>query len=140
MQGAELVAVRIPQIGEIENAEGTLTLSWRILDRAPAGGDPRIMKRLDHLSRPGGKAYGAPVCVTGWLAVDRLADSQGASRRSPPVATPTVGDPGFYPERPERGVVETAGGLNIVGAQGDVGEHPILRSDLGQPYCRFRAL
>src|SRR5690606_28175893 len=129
VQGADLVAGRVAQIGQVQLAEGPLAQTRRVLDGAPAGRHPGVVEGVDRLGRPGREADGAAVGVAGRLAVDRLADGEGAARRAPPVATLRVRPlRRLVTERGQDRVIEFARRLDVVCADGDVGEHdsPLL--------------
>src|SRR6185312_2488456 len=70
MQGAELVAVRIAQIGEIELAHPTLAHARRVFDRGAAIGDAGVVPGFRLVARGGCEADGGAVCARRALAVD----------------------------------------------------------------------
>ena len=124
MHGADLVARRIAQIGQDHGAEGALAFAGRILDGATAGGDAGVVEGLDHLGRIGVKADGSAIGVAGGVAVDGLADGEGAYASAPPVAALGVRPlPRLDAQGAERGVIESARRLYVVGADGDVSEY-----------------
>ena len=61
VHGADLVAVGIAQIGEIEFADGAFANAWRILARCRAMGDAGGVPGVGLLGRIGGKADGAAI-------------------------------------------------------------------------------
>src|ERR1700709_1474324 len=72
MHGANLVAIRIAQISDIELVAGAFTDTRRILARLCAVGDAGGVPGIGLLGRSGGKADGAAIGKGRRLAVDRL--------------------------------------------------------------------
>ena len=76
MQGADLVAVEIAQISEIDFAGGTFAHAGRLFASRPAIGDTGGMPRIGLLGRIAGKADGAAIGVGRGFAIDRLRASE----------------------------------------------------------------
>ena len=122
MQGAQLVAVRIAQVGEVELALAAFAHAGRVLAGGPAGGDARRVPGVGLGRRGAGKANGAAVAGRGRLAIDRLAHREDARGRD--VEDPVPIHPGRrHAQRAEHGVVEGLGRLQVIGADHDVREH-----------------
>src|SRR5688572_11685866 len=88
MQAAQLVAVRIAQIGQVELPEWVLAISRRILATGAAGGAAAGMPLVDLGRRVEGKADGRAVPVGSRLAVDRVGDHE--DRAAAAVAKPAL--------------------------------------------------
>lgn len=87
MQGADLVAGGIQQIGQIEVAYGALTHAGRIFAAHSAIGDTGGMPGL-HLppGTLGIKAYGAAIALAGCVTVYGFGDGKDAGRDVMPVS------------------------------------------------------
>src|SRR5215207_1044219 len=79
VKGAKFVAVRIPQIGEIESARGALTCPGRIFDRGAAVLHARFMPSIGLGGILHHEADRAGVGVGGRLMVDRLCDYEATA-------------------------------------------------------------
>jgi hypothetical protein len=78
MQGAELVAVRIAQIGEIQAVKRGLTHTGWGLDRLAAVGDPGSMPEIDMPGRLAGKADRSAIGMGSLLSIDWLGNDEKA--------------------------------------------------------------
>src|ERR1700733_15058843 len=78
VQGAELVAVGIAQIGDIEFHPAAFAYPRRLLAGFSAMGDTCRVKRVGGFRRIRGKADGAAIGVARRLAVDRQCHREGA--------------------------------------------------------------
>src|SRR5579871_5166154 len=121
VQAAELVAVGVAQVGEVEAAAGAL--SRRVFDRDPAVGEAGGVPGVRFRRGLAGEAEGCAVGDRGRVAVDRLGDAEDAGRRHVEEAAlridPTLGDA----QRAKRRVVEFLGPIDVVRADEDVREH-----------------
>ena len=111
VEGAELVTVRVANIGQVHRPHGVVPRSRRVFDRDAAIRNGRIVEFTHLLGRFALEADGTAVGMGRRLAVDRLADTKG-------VAFVPVEEPGVpsvrlvahrlaRPKRAEHGVVET---------------------------------
>ena len=118
VEGAELVTVRVANIGQVHRPHGVVPRSRRVFDRDAAIRNRRVVEFTHLLGRFALEADGAAVGMGRRLAVDRLADTKGVA--FVPVEEPGV--PGARlvphrlarPKRAEHGVVETLGPLDVV--------------------------
>src|SRR3981189_3245479 len=72
MHGADLVAVGVAQIGDIEFVAGPFANAWGVSASRCAMGDTGHMPGVSLLGGSGGKADGAAIGAGRRLAVDRL--------------------------------------------------------------------
>ena len=80
MQGADLVAIWIAQIGKVESGRAALAPAGRIFDGLAAVGDTSIVEGFHLFRAVSGEPYGAAIGMGGRVPVNRLADSEGAGR------------------------------------------------------------
>src|SRR4051794_394373 len=105
MQGTELVAVGIAQIGDIEFHAAAFAYPRRVFAGLAAMRDAGGVKRVGGFRRIGGKADGAAIGKGRRLAVDRLRHREGAGLA--PVENAMAVDPSWgNAERPEQSVIE----------------------------------
>jgi hypothetical protein len=76
IQSADLVAVRIAQIGEIEAARRGLTGAGRRFRRGSTVGDSGAMPPIDLLGRLAGKANRSTIGRRSRLTIERLGDDE----------------------------------------------------------------
>src|SRR4051795_1730868 len=119
---ADLVAVEIAQIGEIEFARAAFANAGRIFAVLAAVGDARRMPGIGLFGRVGRKTDGAAIGVCRRLAVDRLRHREHASLGE--IENTVTVDPGRPDaERAEQRVVERLGLFQVVGADHDMRKH-----------------
>src|SRR4051812_10290290 len=119
MHRADLVAVEVTQIRNIEVDAGALADAGRIFARDAAGGDAGRMPCIDLLRRVGGKADGAAIRARRRLAIDRLRHREHAGLGDVEDAM-AVDARRPHLERSEQAVVERLGLVKVVGADHDV--------------------
>jgi len=120
---ANLVAERVPQIGEIDLPCRALSPTRRILDALASVRDAGIMEGLDLLRAVTGEADGAAVGVGRHLTVDRFGNSKystlGAIKDAALRITSTLWDANGA----EHSIVKPFRRNYIVGPDHDVREH-----------------
>src|SRR3954451_7482979 len=112
---ADLVAVEVTQIGNIEVDARALTDTRRIFARNAAGGDAGRMPCIDLFRRVGGKADGAAIRRRRRFAVDRLRHREHAGLGDVEDAM-AVDARWPHLERGQQIVVEGLGLVEVVGA------------------------
>src|SRR5260221_8078985 len=127
MHGADLVAVGVAQIGDIEFVAGAFANARRILARRRTMGDAGRMPGVGLLGGSGGKADGAAVRKRRRLAVDRLRYRKRAGLGEIE-NTMAVDLGGADIERAEQRVIERLGPVQVVGPDHDVREHSSVSS------------
>jgi len=80
VHGAQLVAIRVEHIGEVECPHRPDARPGRIFDRLAAGRNRGIMECLDLFKAVAGKADGRTIGCAGGLIIDRFTD-----RKIPPL-------------------------------------------------------
>ncbi len=124
MQQAELVAVRVAQIGQIQAAgAGLATPARRVFAGHAASGHAGGMGRIGLRGRLGRETEGAAVANAGRRAVDGRGDAKGVARVAPEGAVLGVGESRLAAEGAEQGIVELLGFVEVAGSQHDVAEH-----------------
>src|ERR1035437_7302145 len=126
VQGAELVAVGIAQIGEIEFARSALAHTRRVLAGLAAIGDAGRMPRVGLLGGARGKTDRAAIGRGRRLAIDRLRHRENASFGHIENAM-AVYPPGRNAERAEQRVIERLGLFQVVGSDHNMRKHPAFR-------------
>src|SRR4051794_864262 len=119
MHRADLVAVEVAQIRDIEVDAGALADAGRIFAGNAAGGDAGRMPCVDLLRRVGGKADGAAIRRRRRFAVDRLCDREHAGLGDVEDAM-AVDARRPHLERGQQIVVKGLGLVEVVGADHDV--------------------
>src|SRR5512140_1294477 len=130
VQRAELVAVRISHVSQVQGTQLAITQTRRVLDRRTALRDRRVVELTDLFRRAALEPDGRAVAEGGRLAIDRLTDAE----RAPVVPIEQaflsrgVLVPGglAYAEHPQNRVVEAPGALDVVGPDHHVTEHRIV--------------
>src|SRR5882757_6023770 len=100
VQGAELVAVGIAQIGDIKLDPAAFADARRLFAGLAAMGDAGRVKRVGLFGRIGGKTDGAAIGMRRGLAVDRLRHREGPGL-GPVENTIAVEPPWLDPQRPQ---------------------------------------
>src|ERR1700759_1758695 len=128
MQRAQLVAVRVAQVSEIEFRRAAFAHARRIFDRGAAGRDARLVPRIRLRRIFRGETDGAAIGVARGLAVDGLGHAEHALRRHIKETSFRIDHAGPDAQRAERGVVEFLGPLNVIRYDKDMREHafPLL--------------
>src|SRR5216683_5365078 len=127
VQGAELVAVGIAQIGDIEFEATALAHARRVFAGFSAIGDASRVKRVSLLGRTGGKADGAAIGRGRRLAIDRLRHRENAGRGSVENAV-AVYPPRRHTERAKQRVIERLGFFQVIGSDHYMRKHPAFPS------------
>src|SRR6516162_6048486 len=136
MKRADLVAVGIAKIGEIQSARRVLADARRLLDRLPAIGEPGGVPRI-RLFRSGHReADGTAVGVRGGFPVDRLRDHEDPAAMRVDQAAFVILDARLAPERLKQRVVELPGLIDVVTAHHHMTEHSILPQRLASKRYR----
>ena len=78
MQGAKLVAVGVPQVGQIHLPHRAIAHPWRVFARGAAVGYAGRMKSIGLLGRRHRKADGAAVAMACRFAIDGLGNAKAA--------------------------------------------------------------
>src|SRR3982751_6753592 len=122
MQPAELVAVWIAEVGQVELSERTLAQTGRVLDGRSPGGYAGIMPGADLFGRFEIEADGGAIAVARLSAVERRTHHQ--HRSVVPVIDPLfVLHPGTRADRVENGVVKAFRPIDVVASDHHVTEH-----------------
>src|SRR3954447_12882313 len=139
MESAELVAVRIAQIGEVELAEAPLAVTGRILDRRPARFDARRVPGIELFGAVEREADRAAIGVGRRRAVDWLGNHEDG-------ALAAVNEPTLVIDArllAEHGIVEPLGPVVVVRADDHVTVHACLLKarppGSRSPCCRYWA-
>ncbi len=126
VQGAEFVAVRVTQIGQVNFAGRAFAKPWRVFAGRAAIGDSRRMKSVTLLGRLHGEPNGAAVAVGRGLAVDWRGDRERA--RGAAIKIPLfVGNPWTDAQRAEQRVVKLFRSLKVIDTEHHVAKHRFLR-------------
>jgi hypothetical protein len=129
IQGAELVAVRIAQIGEIQAANLGATHAGRVPDRFSTIGDPGGMPEIDMVGRLAGKADRATIGMGSRPAIEWLGNDEktivGAIDIAPTL-TVVVVNTFTMAERAQHSIVEPLCFFQVVGADHNMTEHCLL--------------
>jgi hypothetical protein len=127
MDGAQLVAIRVSHIGQVQRAQAAGAWARRVLDRHASVRHGHIMEALHLLRRMALEANGAAVGHRGRLSVDGLGQAEGAAlmaveqahmARARHISHGLTGT-----EYAQHRVVKALGALDVVGAEHDVIEH-----------------
>src|SRR6187399_2960465 len=122
MHCANLVAVEITQVSEVQFAPGAFANARRVFASRGAIGDACRVPGVGLLGRFGCKTDGAAVGVCGRLAVDRLRHREHAGLGA--VENAVAVDPGrLDAERSEQRVVKRLGLFQVVGTDHDMRKH-----------------
>src|SRR4051812_11776980 len=132
VQGAELVAVGVAQIGDVEFHAAALADAGRILAGLAAMGEAGGVERIGLGLRCRRKSDGAAIGTAGGLAVDRLAHREGAGLGAPENAV-AVDAPLRDAERAKQRIVERLGFVEVVGPDHDMRKHRLIL-----PRCQAR--
>ena len=124
MQRAQLVAVRIAQIGQVQRAKSVVAPAGRVFAGSAAVLDAGCMKRIRLLRGLHFEADRTAVAMCGRLAVNGRRDAEVARGRAVEVAV-FVGNPGAYAQSAQQGVVKRFGLFQIGDAEDDVAEHAL---------------
>src|SRR5881394_246645 len=119
MESAELVAIGIAKIREIELAEAAFAIAGRILDRPSPSFDTALVPGVDFLGGVEIEADGAAVCMSGGLSVDRRCDHEHGAVPAIGDASALVGLRLFL----EQSIVEFLRPPHVVRTDHDVTEH-----------------
>src|SRR5215216_1469909 len=125
VKGAKFVAVRIPQIGEIESARGALTCPGRIFDRGAAVLHARFMPSIGLGGILHHEADRAGVGVGGRLMVDRLCDHEATAPMGIDKTPLRVLQAWLTAYCRKQRVIEGFRALDVVAADHDMAEHMI---------------
>src|SRR6266403_638617 len=125
MQGADLVAVRISQIGEIEFARGPFAYTRRVFAGLSAVGDASRVPGVSLFSRACGKANRAAIGRGCRLAIDRLRHRKNAGWGSIENAM-AVYFPGRNTESTKQCVIERLGFFQVVSSDHNMRKHFLI--------------
>src|SRR5450830_296299 len=124
VQGAQLVAIGIAHVGQVQGARGTFAQAGRLFAGVAAVGDGDLMELFDLFGRAALEADGAAVGAAGSFAVDGLAHAKGAAVVAVEQALVAAGRRVLERRaRPQQGVIELLGTGDVVGTDHDVTEH-----------------
>lgn len=126
MQRAELVAVRVAQIRQVQLAYPVIAKARGLFARGAAVGDACRMEGVGLLGGLHGEPDGAAIAVSGGLAIDGRGDAEAARGAAIEIPVP-VGNPRANTQRAEQRVVKLLGNLKVVDTEHDVTEHGFLR-------------
>lgn len=123
MQGAELIAVGISQVCEIEAAGGTVALTRRVFDGGSAVRRPSPVPSVGFLRRLHIEADGPPIPWGRGLTVNRLGDEKHGPTVEVDSSSYRVFPSRLATHGAEQGVVELLRPGHVVGADHHMAEH-----------------
>src|SRR5829696_8388889 len=123
VQRAQLVAVGVAQIGEVERAERALAAAGRVLAGGASTRRPGLVPGLDLFRPVHGKPDRAAIGAAGRLPVDRLRHHEGGALVQVGQAALGVDPAGLAADGGKQRVVEGLRPLDVVAADHDVAEH-----------------
>ena len=122
MQRAELVAIGVAQIGQVQLAHSAIAPARRVFTGAAAVGNTCRMPGVNLLGRFGLEADRAAIAMASRLAIDGRGDAEAARLAAVEVAV-LVGHARGNAQGGKQRVVKLVGGFEVVDADHDVAEH-----------------
>lgn len=123
MQGAELVAIRIAQIGQVQVTHSGVADAGRVFDGLATGFDARLVPGVHLFGAAHGKPNRSAIRACGGFTVQGLRDDQTTAGMGIDKPTLCIGFGGCTADDAKRCIIECFGTSNVVATQHDVAEH-----------------